>query len=472
MTDLEKTIETPEDNGWTTPPTVWDDFNLDFSDVVPQEEPTTPFLSDAPSENLQDTAPSQTENIQITDLPTAESIDWKIEGVPTSTQNISMDNTQMEDNLNSDSLEDNISQAQPANTESQSVWSNEVFLWSFDNKKTDTIEQGFSQPNLEANIDVNAPILEWFKTPERTGESEEATQEHEKQKLAQKEKLIQMIKTHETKAQKKWFTLGILSGIILTVWIAALCFVFAKDQIVNFINNSNASNTVVVDENIQEEVVDDLDLQDDENILDDEVVAEDQEILDEEPLDNNASNENLINIDVENLSDEALEYYNQVNEILDGWLDTEVTVEQLNSILDKVMQLNDESNTELVQYISQSIMDMTVNYMDDINNQDYDDLDNSNIFNHSAADDSSNSDKISDSNDKLYEITHVNSEAEANWVMPAHCYDLSCYGEDKEFSPCTQFRMVESLDENANRIGKNWACKYKDASELVYVEFK
>jgi hypothetical protein len=40
--------------------------------------------------------------------------------------------------------------------------------------------------------------------------------------------------------------------------------------------------------------------------------------LDEEPLDNNASNENLINIDVENLSDEALEYYNQVNEILDG----------------------------------------------------------------------------------------------------------------------------------------------------------
>jgi hypothetical protein len=40
--------------------------------------------------------------------------------------------------------------------------------------------------------------------------------------------------------------------------------------------------------------------------------------LDEEPLDNNTSNENLINIDVENLSDEALEYYNQVNEILDG----------------------------------------------------------------------------------------------------------------------------------------------------------
>jgi hypothetical protein len=54
-----------------------------------------------------------------------------------------------------------------------------------------------------------------------------------------------------------------------------------------------------------------------------------------------------------------------------------------------------------------------------------------------------------------YSITHVSSEAEANWVMPAHCYDLSCYGEDKEFTPCTTFRLSENLDENAHRIGKN-----------------
>ena len=56
---------------------------------------------------------------------------------------------------------------------------------------------------------------------------------------------------------------------------------------------------------------------------------------------------------------------------------------------------------------------------------------------------------------ELYNITHVDSEAEANWVLPSHCSDLTCYGEDKEFTPCTTFRLSENLDENANRIGNN-----------------
>jgi hypothetical protein len=59
------------------------------------------------------------------------------------------------------------------------------------------------------------------------------------------------------------------------------------------------------------------------------------------------------------------------------------------------------------------------------------------------------------SNEKEYSIIHVNSEEEANWVMPAHCSDLTCYGTDKEFTPCTTFRLSENLDENANRIGNN-----------------
>jgi len=497
MTDLEKNIETPEDTGWTNP-AVWNDFNLDFSDVIPQEEPVSPIFSDTSSDNWQDSLQNQEENIQIADLSAADSINWKFEEVPVSTQ-IPVNDDQLKENLNTGSLEGKTSQVEFDNTNSPSTESNEVFLWNFDNEQNNVINQEYSQPNMETNIDVNTPVLEWFKTPERTGESEEALQNHEKQKLAQKEKLIQMIMTHETKAQKKWFTLGILSGIILTVWIAALCFVFAKDQIVNFINNSNTSSTVVVDENIQEEIIDDSDLQDDESTINNEV--EEPEILDEETLDNDISDENLINIDVTNLSDEAVGYYNQVNDILNGWLDTQTTVEQLNSVLDKVMQLNDESNSELVQYISQSIMDMTVNYMDDINNQDYEDLDNSNIFNHSAADDISNSDDISDSDNitnsdsasntdidsnpdststldnvsnsdnQLYKITHVDNEKDANWVLPNHCSDLTCYGEDKEFIPCKRFRMDPNLDDKAQRIWNSWACKYKDASELVYVEF-
>ena len=73
---------------------------------------------------------------------------------------------------------------------------------------------------------------------------------------------------------------------------------------------------------------------------------------------------------------------------------------------------------------------------------------------------------------KAYTITPVLSEELANWVMPAHCSDLTCYGEDKEFTPCTSFRLSKNLDENTNRIGKNGVCRYKDASELVFVEFE
>ena len=72
-------------------------------------------------------------------------------------------------------------------------------------------------------------------------------------------------------------------------------------------------------------------------------------------------------------------------------------------------------------------------------------------------------------NDKT--ITHVSSEAEANWVLPAHCSDLTCYG-DKEFVACNRFKQKEDLDENAQRVFESGACKYKDPSELVYVEFK
>ena len=74
--------------------------------------------------------------------------------------------------------------------------------------------------------------------------------------------------------------------------------------------------------------------------------------------------------------------------------------------------------------------------------------------------------------DNWYTITHVDSEKDAIWVLPAHCDDLTCYGEDKEFSPCSTFKQDKNLNETARRIGNNWVCKYKDASELVYVKLK
>ena len=70
-----------------------------------------------------------------------------------------------------------------------------------------------------------------------------------------------------------------------------------------------------------------------------------------------------------------------------------------------------------------------------------------------------------------YTIRHVSSESEANWILPAHCSDLTCYWDNEEFVACTKFRADESLEETSQRIWSSGACKYKDPSELVYVEF-
>ena len=64
--------------------------------------------------------------------------------------------------------------------------------------------------------------------------------------------------------------------------------------------------------------------------------------------------------------------------------------------------------------------------------------------------------------------------------MPSHCTDLTCYGEDEEFVPCTSFRMIETLDEIVlaiiplakelkvfNTICASTSMRQKEAKELA-----
>ena len=67
-------------------------------------------------------------------------------------------------------------------------------------------------------------------------------EEWEKTKLSQKEKLTQLIKIHESKAQKSWFIRWFLSGVALIVILVFASFILAKDQILNFLNNWNTNN--------------------------------------------------------------------------------------------------------------------------------------------------------------------------------------------------------------------------------------
>ena len=257
-----------------------------------------------------------------------------------------------------------------SSTEENGSTNNEIILWKFENAMTSQTEepQNYSEPSK--TLLENPAILE--NDPTENSNSEE---EQQKTKLAQKEKLLQLIKIHESKAQKNWFTKWILSGIALTTVVVLASFFFAKDQIIDLLNNmwwyqpSLSANIVNLSENLTDET--------------------------------------------ENTE-----------------LDENLTDETENTELDENL-IDETENTELDE-----------NLIDETEER------------------------------KWYNIKRVLSEQEANWVLPAHCSDLTCYGEDKEFAPCTTFRLSENLDENSNRIGKNWVCKYKDPSELVYVEFE
>lgn len=463
MADLEKDINQTENPESTTPviPSN-DDFNLNLSD----------------SEGTNDTSPSG----EIFSNPVeTSSVEW-------STANVDFTESQAQPNLeegdshksflSDDSFENNMADApQESNpiewvSESNSVEAaeapvenpvenllkeptnqsevssnpesnnNEIILWKFDNEMINTTEK---EASIDHMNEASSPI--W----------ESNNQDREKAKLVQKEKLALLIKSHEAKAKSKWFTMWILSGILLTLAIMVVAFVFAKDQVLNLIDtiSGSTSSTVIESSEINDDEIID------EEVIDDEISEDEEDIQAEDEEDTLSEDEEMEDIEIEgdNEVSDWNDYYAQVDKILAAWYDKETAKEYLEDILWEVMA-GDEPDTELTTYISQSILNLTVNSSKETD----DETDNSESNTQLSTED--------EDDGKWYTIKHVATEEEANWVLPAHCSDLTCYGEDKEFTPCTAFRLAENLDENAHRIWSNWTCRYKDPSELVYVEIK
>lgn len=466
MTDLEKTIDSTENTEGTTASGVGDDFSLDFSDSLPQGAPqinpdlsevsspsedisssnlnediSSPTLTeDAPSPNLsEETSPSNTtENISsVVNEDTSSNLSEDIpspdlsEDVPSSNLNEDVPSPDLTSDAPSVSvnLADNETTTPNTSTENtqpdltnyqQETINNETSLWEIKNEwintantdevnntLTNPVDTPLEQPSLLEQPQINEnPLAE---NPTNTN-----PQEQIKDKLTPKEKLAQLVKAHESKAQKSWFIKWIFSGIALTTVIVVAWFIFAKDQVLDLINKIDGNNqqltanVVDITNTTDEEIIPedkDINIDMDENINDEEIDIENEEIN----LENEFSNEEL---------DE---------DIYDDKIIIDEDVDDTKDYLEDYLFIEEEDNDEDIQ--------------------------------------------IEDSEELSYTITHVNSEEEANWVLPSHCSDLTCYGENKEFTPCTDFRQSENLDENANRIGKNWVCKYKDSSELVYVEF-
>jgi hypothetical protein len=237
-----------------------------------------------------------------------------------------------------------------------------------------------------------------------------------------------------------------LSGVVLTIWIVALSCIFAKDQIVNLLNSNNenpelSANVVNITENNNEEITN-------------EEVTNEENSLETEDIENIDFEEDLSDINEYDENDVSEENYWDFSDYEDE--------ESLNN------EINDYESEDITNKDSENIDENLSE--DNIVNEEDTNEDLGNINSEEIYEDFNN-EEIS-KNDNWYYISYVNSEDEANWVLPAHCSDLTCYGENKEFTPCSSFKKIDNLDENANRIGNNWVCRYKDASELVYVELK
>ena len=413
MTDLEKTIEQTTDNTENVNSAINPNNDLG-NDLWVSVEQNSPDFSNIFSENVSGN------NASVENIPEEDNFSQNYE--PEQELEMQTDNAHVQENVStSATIEapewyDNL-QEKLNSTPVQEVVNNEVILWKFDNAIVNTIEDSNNPSNLDNSLLDHAVILE--KSPITEANEEE---ERQKNRLLQKEKLTQLIKTHESKSQKIWFAKWILSGVLLTIWVIAISFVFAKDQILDLLNisweSSLTASVVDLTENSDESYSDDT--------LDDEFFE-----------DNNDTISNT-----EEFDDFELE------EDFNGNIDNEypeVISSEESDNFESDENLDEETNNE---YIEDTLQEYTEE------------------FEVSESDEN-----LDEETKELYNITHVDSEAEANWVLPSHCSDLTCYGEDKEFTPCTTFRLSENLDENANRIGNNWVCRYKDSSELVFVEF-
>ena len=429
MADLEKTIDSTENTEVTTASGVGDDFSLNFSDSLPQgTQQNEPNLSEDSTVSTVDTAsPDPTENV-VPQNSTEEVTPWNLSETPTSpnlTEEVSSPNP-IEENISTeapnengapawDSLVENLSNLQPDLTETQQTANNEISLWKFEDEPVNTVSAEQTNEVSTNPVETATPLEQPTINENPLTENPVNTnlQDQEKNKLTPKEKLAQLIKTHESKAQKSWFTKWILSGIALTIVIVLAWFIFAKDQILDLINKIDGNQQLTAN------VVEITNTTDEEITPENEIIDENEDINDEESL---IEDDDILMEDEEAYLEDELMFPDEGiydNEIMDedNIIEDEESIDEDNIIEDEDIQIGDSENSS-------------------------------------------------------YNITHVDSESEANWVLPAHCSDLNCYGEGKEFTPCTTFRQSENLDENANRIWKNWVCKYKDSSELVYVELK
>ena len=373
------------------------------------------------------------------------------------------------------------------------------------------------------NVWAYDPMAEEKARAEAEAKAKKMAEEQEKLRIKeeQKEKLSLFLKWESSKNRKIWYLRGVFSWAALTIAILALTVVFAKEQVADLISKSwffgenlqLSANIVEVTNNTDNE--EDSDTENLEEETNDEI--SDEETSDEEISTDEASNDEQQNEENSDTNDEIPQ--ETENEELPFFSNPEITDDTLNDSNEEIStdetsndeQQNEENsdtndeipqeteNGELPFFSNPEITDDTLNDSneeistdeasndeqqneiipesensaeDNSNNSEQQDEINENEPNENEE---NNTDNEENQEEPQLAYFHVNTVAEANWVMSANCNDLSCGDYTKateELILCKDFKQKEDLTDDAHRIWSSWICRYKDESELVHLNLE
>ena len=306
------------------------------------------------------------------------------------------------------------------------------------NQQISSIEQALQWPETQQVVYTKASEITDFSIPSlETQPSATSTWtpsiNHAAVMAAKKARLIQLLRNQLNKWKKVWFIRWILSWVALMLWVAIVLVVFAKDSVLSML--SDGSNTVnnqasIVSLNANDDIIDES--------VDEDIVGES---VDEDVVDESVDDEIIDESVDDEIIDESID-----DEIIDESIDDEIIDESVDD------EIIDES-------VDDEIIDESID--DEIIDESIDD---------EIIDESVDEDVIFGD---WYTIKHVNSVEEANWVLNPSCEWLSCDNKDLDsIVLCKEFKLKPDIDDNAQRIWSSWVCRYKDVSELAYLEIQ
>ena len=271
------------------------------------------------------------------------------------------------------------------------------------------------------------------------------------------------------KGSKAGFWMWLASGVLISLWLVVLgAFFYDNWSILESVTQSiglakndttneviNLEDSIAFDDSLSNDNMNEISGESDEDSDNSELnryilgaedidstevlfptLEDEDEILDED--------ENIPSIGEEQKEEDEMEVITK-NDYLD------------NTLNDKNSSLNTDKKSD-----SNSSKNKMAGSIVSI----FDDTDN--------GSESGESEDLESSDETSISYNHVDKVEDANWVMSANCDNLHCGNISEvnldELVLCTEFRQSDKLDDNSNRIGANWVCRYKDASELVHIE--